>query len=255
MKFWWELHFNSKIRLQLRNPQSIPIIIINFNQLFYLKKLVDFLILRNFENIVIIDNHSRYPPLLEYYETLPTNVIVERMTENLGHMVFFENAELQKKYGRGFYVVTDPDINFYPDYPVDFMTKMLKLLIRYKLEVTKVGLALNLDDIPDHFTLKKKVLNWEKRFWENEVMKDVYKAIIDTTFAMYLPGFPQKFKTNGFYSALRIGGRYKVQHGGWYVNHKDLTAEQKFYQSTCMDISSWMVDEEGNLFEKSRRKY
>jgi len=90
------------LKEQFRDPQSIPVIIINYNQLNDLKKLLAFLFSRRFRNIVIIDNHSDYLPLLEYYREIEGRVTVERMPENYGHMVFFENRELQEKYGKGF---------------------------------------------------------------------------------------------------------------------------------------------------------
>lgn len=57
------IKFDGTVRHQMQDHKSIPVIIINFNQLFYLKQLVDFLIRREFKNIIIIDNASTYQPL------------------------------------------------------------------------------------------------------------------------------------------------------------------------------------------------
>ena len=246
LKWWLMMNFNNLVRSQIKNPKTIPIIIINFNQLFYLRQLVDFLQRRKFENIIIVDNLSTYSPLLEYYKTLK-GVTVEYMDQNYGHKVFYENKSLQKKYGQGFYVVTDADINFYPDMPSDFMDVLLSLLNKHRQIVTKVGFALNIDDIPDQYKLKNKVLNWEKVFWENEIEKNVYMVAIDTTFALYLPGFPKKNNKNTFYRALRIGGAYRVKHGGWYQDSDNLTAEQEFYLNSANSSSSWKTDAAGNV--------
>lgn len=254
-KFWWMLHFNPLIRAQRKNPKLIPIVIINFNQLFYLKKLVDFLVARNFEKIVIVDNLSTYPPLLEYYKKLPRTVIVERMKENYGHMVFFQNTKLQEKYGKGFYVVTDADINFYESTPEDFMEKILNLLNRYHTTVTKVGFALNIEDLPDSYDLKPKVLAWEKQFSENEIEKEVYLTSIDTTFALYLPGFPVKNNKDSFYKSLRVAGAYKVKHGGWYQNSANRSAEEQYYLNSASGSFSWRTDADGNINSEFKEVY
>ena len=60
--------FNATVKAQNKDYKSIPIIIISFNQLEYLKKLITFLKERHFKNIVIIDNMSIYKPLLDYYK-------------------------------------------------------------------------------------------------------------------------------------------------------------------------------------------
>ena len=74
--------FNKKVKGQKRNPLSVPIIIINYNRLKDLKELVSFLLERKHENIIIVDNKSSYPPLLEYYEQIKDRVKIEKMDQN-----------------------------------------------------------------------------------------------------------------------------------------------------------------------------
>lgn len=64
---FYNTYFNSITKAQNKNYKNIPIIIISFNQYFYLKQLVDFLIQNKYTNIVIVDNNSSYPPLLKYF--------------------------------------------------------------------------------------------------------------------------------------------------------------------------------------------
>lgn len=241
--------FNSSVTKQRKKPNSIPVIIINFNQLDNLKKLVDFLLERKIENIVIIDNKSDYPPLLAYYKTIQPKVKVELMNENCGHMVFFENQDLQKKYGQGYYFITDVDILPNPDLPKDFIKTMIKKMDKYNKKIVKVGFALDIDSIPDYYPLKEKVVNWERKFWEKEFEKDVFLADVDTTFALYKPFYPSKFKVRqrNFYRAIRIGGNFTSKHMGWYLDPKNLTAEQNHYIKTSSISNSWKFDEKGNL--------
>lgn len=247
IKYQLLIRLNLTIRKQRKNPLKIPVIIINFNQLFYLKQLVDFLIIRGFTNIVIVDNKSTYPPLLDYYKDIEDKVMIEYMDDNYGHNVFFENIELQKKYGKGYYVLTDADIVPNKDLPKDFMLTLIHYLDKYFKRVTKVGFALRIDDIPDSFPLKEKVLKWEQRFWDIKLSKDVYKASIDTTFALYKPNYPVFFNNINFYSGIRIAGDFIAEHGGWYKDINCLTEEELYYQETTSSSSSWNFDKNGNL--------
>ena len=169
-------------------------------------------------------------------------------------MVFFENKKLQEKYGKGFFMVTDADIVPNKNLPENFMKRLIYYLIKYYSDVTKVGFSLRLDDIPDYYPLKEKVLRWEKQFWKKEIEKDVYKGMIDTTFAMYSPGY--KFKNqDSFLSALRIGGNFSATHGGWYINPNQLSEEEKFYIKTVDKSSSWKLNEQGFHDNKSISNY
>ena len=100
IKNWIKYHKNDFIRKQLKNPYSIPVIIISFNQLFYLNQLVNFLLKRGFSNIVIIDNNSTYPPLLDYFDSLSenNNITIHKLSKNIGNLVFWKESEIYKKY-------------------------------------------------------------------------------------------------------------------------------------------------------------
>lgn len=232
------MNFNKLIKSQIKNPKTIPIIIINFNQLFYLKQLVQFLLNRKFENIIIIDNNSTYPPLLEYYKEMKKKVIIEQLNENLGHMVLYKKKELFDKYCKGFYCLTDADIVPNENLPRKFMSQMMRVLTKNITKINKVGFALKIDDIPDKYLFKEKVLQWEAQFWENKVDKDNYLAGIDTTFALYKPAF---YPVNNFYfyPGIRMAGSFEAHHGGWYVDFNDLTEEQSYYYANATEASSW----------------
>lgn len=259
MKSWVQyqtlIAFNKHIKSQIKNPSSIPIIIINFNQLYYLQKLVSFLIERNFKNIIIVDNKSDFPPLLDYYKQIKNHVTIEYMDDNYGHKVFFRNKQLQQKYGQGYYVITDADIVPNENLPADFMSHMIKLLNSNMSKITKVGFALKIDDIPDHFPLKQKVMDWEKQFWQHEVAPGIYDAIVDTTFAIYKPFYPSKFSHLHMLGAFRMAGNYTARHGGWYVNPKIPTEEYLHYNKTSHGSNSWKMDEAGGLVGSHKDVY
>lgn len=240
---FYDLMFNSIVRKQLKDPNKIPVIIINYNQLYYLKKLVDFLQERQFQNIVIVDNKSTYPPLLEYYKNIESKIVIEIMEKNYGHMVFFQNIHLQKKYGKGFFIITDADIVPNKNLPKDFMFQMLYHLMKYWKEITKVGFALRLDDIPNKNILKEKILNWENKFWKKQINENIYIAAIDTTFAIYKPNYPKRYNHLHFLLAHRFAKEFIAKHGGWYIDQNNLSEEQKFYVMTASESSSWLQNE------------
>ncbi len=237
--------FSDKTNIrQFINPKNIPFIIINFNQLYYLKKLVNFALKRGFKKIIIIDNTSTYPPLLKYYEEIKELITIERMDKNYGHLVFLNSQSLLEKYGQNFFILTDADIVPNENLPDNFMRVLLWKLLKYFPKVLKVGFALRIDDIPSTFPSKEKVIKWEEKFWQNEIEKDLYEAPIDTTFAVYKPNFKRYLtEFSNFYHALRLAGKYTAKHGGWYVDYENMSLEEKYYLKSANKSSSWITKE------------
>lgn len=233
---------------QTLNYKSIPIIIISFNQLHYLKQLVEFLKKSNYSNIVIIDNNSTYKPLLDYFDSIESTVSLHRLNENMGHLVFWKNKELFDKYSKGYYVITDADIVPDDGCPEDFVLHFKKLLNK-NYQVTKVGFSLKIGDIPDTNINKQKVIDWESQFWNNQNKDGDFISKIDTTFAIYRPYY--KYNSDSFYDAIRTKNPWQAKHGGWYLDNKNLTEEQLFYFSVCNQSSSWRINEKGKILNKN----
>ena len=63
----------------------------------------------------------------------------------------------------------------------------------------------------------------------------IYRATIDTTFAVYTKRF---FKRGEFYSALRFGGRCTTQHLPWYLDNCLPKDEEEYYRTT-VNTHSW----------------
>lgn len=252
IKLFYQVHiiniFNPHVISQNKNYKLIPIIIISFNQLFYLKQLIDFLKKHNYTNIIIIDNNSTYKPLLNYFDTIASTVAIHLLKENFGHLVFWKNKELFHKYSKGYYVVTDADIVPIEDCPEDFVLHFKRILDK-NLQVTKVGFSLKIDDIPESNPNKQKVIDWEQQFWKNKTKDGNYNASIDTTFALYRPKNEYK-NLSYFLRAIRTNQPYIAMHGGWYFDIKDLTVEQNNYFKVANESSSWMIDSSGKLFTK-----
>jgi len=218
--------------------KKIPIIINNRNRLTYLLELIKWLEQNGYINIFIIDNDSTYPPLLEYYSK--TKYKIFKLNENIGHLALWKSGIISQ-FEQDYYVYTDSDIVPIAECPDDVLEFFMLLLRKYK-GIEKVGFGLKIDDLPDHYTEKQKVITWEKKFWEKEVEKDVFDAAIDTTFALYRP------YTNGakwVQNAYRTGGKYVARHLPWYENSLAQTEEQMYYKNTVkFGASHWIpVDE------------
>lgn len=197
------------------------IVINNHNRLGTTKAMVDkLLFLDPNEQIIILDNASTYPPLLEWYREISDKVDI-RMGRNEGHLALWSTG-LYKELGTHF-VYTDSDIELNADFPMMWKDIMLSILNRNP-DYKKVALALEIDDLPDHYRYKNQVIRNEGRWWIREIENKVYEADTDTTFALY-----KNFGDN-CYPSLRIGYYNMVaRHSTWYLNLEDLSEEEQYY--------------------------
>lgn len=216
--------------------KKIPIIINNYNRLSYLKKLIDSLTKRGYNNIIILDNKSTYPPLLEYYESCPYRVI--RLDKNIGYRAIWLSGVFEE-FKNSYYVYTDSDMEIESDCPDDFMEYFISILNKYPLS-QKVGFGIQIDDLPNHFINKEKVINHEMQFWKNEVAPGVYRADIDTTFALYRPFC--KGVASKYHETYRTGKPYIIKHLPWYVDSNNMTDEEEYYVNTITQSTHWSKD-------------
>ncbi len=211
------------LRQEKEGMANIPVFIISFNQLTYVRQMVNSLEKMGCKKIIIIDNASTYPPLLEYYSALKHEVI--RLKENWGHKVFWLAPELQQ-YRKNFYILTDPDLDI-SECPKDSVEVLFKILKRYPY-VRKVGFSLRISDIPENSLFYDKVIGWEKQFARFYIKsQNIYFSDIDTTFALYPP--EQINLNDNHFRAVRVGKPYEARHLPWYKTSSILTEEEKYY--------------------------
>lgn len=193
---------------------SYPVYINCFNRLSCTKQLAEQCSkLEQVKEVVLIDNASTYPPLLDWYRTgCPYRVI--RLEENLGIMAPWECRTVFETKGK--YVVTDCDLD------IGTVPKHVLGLLNYALDKyedrAKVGLSLEIDDLPDEYLFKQRVLEIENKYWQNKIDK-FWDAPIDTTFALYSPDRP----IGG--PSLRTSRPYTAKHLPWYItepNEEDI---------------------------------
>lgn len=218
--------------------KKIPIIINNRNRHTYLMQLINWLEKHGYSNIYIIDNNSTYEPLLNYYKS--TNCKVFYLSENVGHLSLWKTG-IVKHFEKSYYVYSDPDVVPVNDCPGDILEHFYNILERIP-NIEKVGFGLKIDDLPNHYADKEKVIEWEQKFWDKKIDSDLYDAAVDTTFALYKPF------TNGanyVQNAVRTGGKYQLHHLPWYEDSNNMTAESLFYKNNIKQgASHWIIKED-----------
>jgi glycosyltransferase involved in cell wall biosynthesis len=198
--------------------KNCKVVINNRNRLTTTKNMVDKLLdLNPDEQIIIIDNGSTYPPLLEWYKTINAEVHYEK---NEGHLALWA-TQLDKELGE-YFVYTDSDIILNENFPMDWKEIMYNVHLKYGYR--KVALGIKIDDLPDHYRYKNQVIRNEGRWWLEAVDEHLYKADTDTTFA-----FMKNFLDN-CYASLRITRPDMIcRHHGWYLDLDNLDEQEKYY--------------------------
>jgi GT2 family glycosyltransferase len=234
--------------LEKNNWRQTPVFIICRDRVSELKLLVAWLKAHKMNNVVLIDNDSAYPPLMEFLEKTSYQVI--RTGKNIGHTVMWHEGIAKTLFPGQFYIVSDPDVVPDDKCPSDVITHFYKLHKSY-IDYQKVGFGLQIDDLPDHYKLKSYVMEWEGQFWKNELEPGVYEAGIDTTFALYKP-YTDYY---ALHPSIRTGRPYTAKHLAWYVNSSLIDPEEAFYRMRAsQDITSWNTDEILERYQEEFKK-
>lgn len=219
--------------LEKNDIKNIPIIINNRNRLTFLKRLIHFLEVADCKNIIIIDNNSSYKPLLEFYKSCPYRLIL--LNENMGYNAL-EKIDLYDEVKKSYFVYTDSDVVPDTNCPDNFLEYFYDLLRKYPL-TQKVGFSLRIDNLPDHYRDKSKVIQWESQFYSKQIGKEIYRASIDTTFALHRP-FAYISK-KGIFNMIRTGKPYSALHMPWYNDSDNLSDEESYYVNSVEIGTHW----------------
>jgi hypothetical protein len=214
---------------------DIPVVLLSYNNLTLLKAMVRQLRECFDAHVVIADNGSKYPPMIDYLEGIARSdpkVRVWRFGGNFGpHLLFQEAGRHQFNSMPRFFALSDSDMRLGDHLPRNFLCVLAHLTQR--LRVPKAGLAL---DIADHqymhqlgnYTRNKTIYEWERSVYKArvdvegwpEVQGHVYDAPIDTTFAVYDKAqFARNDTTDVTYfidTAVRVTGPFTAKHRPWY---------------------------------------
>jgi hypothetical protein len=210
----------------------VPIFVPTFNNPTLLRGMLDQLLGRGFASVTVLDNASTFPPMLTLLDEVADRVHVHRFRTNRGPAAILNDTRLWNSLPRVF-CLTDPDLKFHQEMPEDFVDRLYEL--SEKFCKGKVGLALDISDPSilrdDDFVIDGgtyKIWEWEAQFWVHEVESDVYKAQVDTTFALYNKAFHDPSR---HLDALRVGGTFTCEHLPWRRDFALPRDELEFYQS------------------------
>lgn len=217
----------------IKSGKEIPIIINNFNRLTTLQQLIKALTDRGYNNIYILDNASTYPPLLAYYKSCPFTVFY--LPENLGFKALWKSP-FRKCFCNDYYIYTDSDVVPVKECPNDFADYFLYELKRHPM-ARKIGFSLRIDNLPDCYAYKEKVIHWESRYFTQATQDGLYRAPIDTTFALYRPRVG--LSRSRLVEAYRTAYPYQAEHLPWYSDSAHLTEEELYYINHCTHITEW----------------
>lgn len=208
----------------LTDWRDIPIFINARDRFEVMEKLVNWLLDADYRNIVILDNNSTYPKLLEYYLELEkiSSVKIFRLKENFGYKALWKSNILEKLNISTPYVYTDPDVIPSENCPKDFVRHLYEILISNK-EFRKVGPSIIWEDITffDKKTMQKLESDFET---QAPINKNLCYANIDTTFALY-----SNTRSYSFRFSLRTLKDMRVRHLPWYADYDNLPEDEKYY--------------------------
>jgi hypothetical protein len=195
--------------------RTCPIYINVRDRLTDLNRLVAWLEDAGYENIILLDNASTYPPLLEYLgDGCPHEVV--HLEENYGSRSLWRTARVPNEY----FVLTDPDVLPTEECPPEVVEYLYEALRAWPR--TKAAMGLYLEDVPD----------FRSRAWEESLVSPrrrlgyvhgtpVFESASDTTFALWQP-----YSSFGL-NALRLGAPMQCRHLPWY--HLDEPTEEERY--------------------------
>jgi len=219
----------------------IPIFIISCDRLEALKESIQsyYNCIKTPFEIIIMDFGSSYEPTLEYLKNLEHEKVKIYWKEKIGNKRHFNiniDGVIQdyfKDHPTSNYVVTDPDIAL--DNVDGDILEVYAHLLGILPENIIVGPMLRIDDLPDHYPLKREVRfgGWEAFYHSRKVNMVQYKGKpvkyvlvrIDTTFAMNRAGMHWRRHR----MAARVFFPYGARHLEWYLDPKNLTPDQKHY--------------------------
>lgn len=219
---------------------TIPVYINNFNRLTTTRKLAKWFDDVPGTELIIIDNASTYPPLLDWYvHECPYKIV--RLDGNGGHHAPWKQACVlhahthRAIFGSEWYIVTDPDLDL-ADVPKDLVDVLLSGFTVMPNAV-KVGVSLEIDDLPPVHS--ERVRSWEQQFWTRLVGDGFFQADIDTTLAIYRAETMHATAMTTNQGCLRTVRPYTARHMPWYLDPKNLSAEETYYFQQANGCTTW----------------
>lgn len=198
--------------------QEIPVLIVCHNNHLYVENTIQQLKRFNL-NLQIMDNASTNPKTVEYLKGASVPVIWNKTNEGpwvniLCNVPVFD--QMPQKF-----IITDPDLQFNPNLPLNFVDIMIDLSIEY--ETHKIGLALDISDFDKMYQTTsysdgRNIYDTEINGWgwrvdigESASKYEMYFTGTDTTFHLV-----DKIGYHVTPRNIRIAGDFTAKHIPWY---------------------------------------
>lgn len=233
----FKINYSEKFTIQ----KKIPIFIIVHDRLNVLKKTLESFnkYIKTPYEIIFFDTDSKYIPCIDYLKKMEENKHKVYWTGiNDYKQVIKAVYDYKKQNNFKYFVITDPDIEL-DNVNGDILEYYIYLLNKYK--VIGVGPMLRIDDIPDYYPRKNKVIKGHtKQFWHkkpkeieyNNKKYNIQHSPIDTTFQLCsIDNIPNKFPNK---NCIRCYKPYSARHLDWYLNPNKLTDDQIYYSKNAI---------------------
>lgn len=251
------------------NTDTIPVLVVSYNNGVYIQNTVSQL-QRFGITPIIIDNCSQDPDTIRLLGKIQhdgrAQVIV--CNKNFGHAVGF--LEPIYRLLPEVFAYTDPDIEFSPKLPVNFLSVLAELAVQFSVFKAGFALSLTADEVlldtligcstykPFSFQKTFSISEWESKFWRMRLAHDsleVYAAEIDTTFAVYRKS---NYRGN-FLDAVRVAGDYSAIHLPWFPRLDIMSEQQRIWYIDRNKSTSWVRIRQGapsdcSAFASPRRR-
>ena len=206
---------------------DIPIVVPCYENAPYVQHTIDQLlnINENFK-IIILDNS----PVVHVFD----RVQVVHSPQNEGPWVIKSRNKILYDSLSNYYIITDPDLQFHNNLPVNFVDQLLSLSKIYT-NYHKIGMALDISEknlMYDYRGYMKNehvsIVSHESQFWSRKIQNDsyeLYDALIDTTFALYNKSAREEDEKH-----MRVAGNFTARHLPWYIDNPVVTKYQQLQQ-------------------------
>lgn len=237
----------------LEDATGVPVIVISYNNGVYVENMIRQLCARGV-SAIIIDNASTDAASVSTLDKISKSgqATVIRSRRNLGHMVGFRYQVYEKL--PNIFAYTDPDLQFHPDMPADFLPILEQLTWDFK--AYKAGLALPLEHAGHRATTKNPfvrryladperrqdsytVTEWESAYWKMRVTHpdlEIFSAPIDTTFAVYNK---KNFRGDHLNPSIRVAGDFSALHLPWFKEIDPMTHSERQRYLKDNKSSTW----------------
>ena len=241
---------------------GVPIVIICYNNYKYVENTIEQIKKINsmYTNFIrIIDNCSTDQDTIDYLKKISADskvnsniFVVWNKTNNGPWITPTNNATIYYGLPNKF-ILTDPDLEFNPMMPPNFIDVMINLSNKYRCK--KIGCALDISDFDlmyqsPNYTQGMSIQIWEKQNWAtkiNDSEYELYYTGIDTTFCL-VDKICLEDKNNN--NNVRIAGNFTAKHLPWYTDNKIYNLYEN-YQANTKTTSISSVSRTINEYIKS----